>query len=135
MMGMFFFIRSEYFEQSWKKVVRSLKEHLCHIILNRASTFGQEDPLPRGHVFFFNWIRIIWTILVEGTVRSLKEHLCQIIFNSCQYFWTRRFLKFLQCTYKEKKAMGFFLLDLHNLNNPGRGSLKEHLCLIIFNSG
>ena len=32
-----------------------------------------------------------------------KEHLCKIIFKSGQYFWTRRFLKFKQCTYKENK--------------------------------
>ena len=33
--------------------------------------------------------------------RSPKEHLCQISLKSGQYFLTRRFLKILQCTYKE----------------------------------
>ena len=70
---------------------------------------------PSGHVF--HQIKIISTILV-------KEHL--ILFKSDRYFWTRRFLKFLQCTYSGKQ---FFSMEWNNLNYSGRRSPKEHLCI------
>ena len=63
----------------------------------------------------FNWIGIIWTILVEGHLRNLKVLNC---FQIGLYFWSRWFLHFSIYKHKKDKPNWLcFWIDHNNLNS------------------
>ena len=138
-----FFNESKWLEQSWYRITKgTFLPHYTEIgpVVSDKKIFqvflyryiGKISPAPWRPCFLMNPNGL--NNLGTG---SPKEHFCHIILKSVQWFLTRRFLKFSIQIYRENKPRPWrpcFLTNPNGLNNLARGSLKEHICKIIWKS-